>query len=243
MSLINKTTNTKLNDMLSTSTPPGGFDTQTLSEHKQVDRISAQDEFEMNNQNFIHRDSSKVDYHTTDRSSFNPLNQLGDIKSTKWVEQQLLKLRPNFIFYECFQDAGKELRRKKLFIYNSTTGKADFLFLYVSPFMPEYSILHVQESYKYLPKSDLPKRRDNKGNLVPTVTKDCIGPNGEDLTKYIVYDPWGEKIRGWRKLVQLLVRRGIITSQEANSVFGNSQRAEWKFYVEGNSSADPWLGS
>lgn len=181
------------------------------------------------------RDASLCDL-TAKTSVFNPEYQLGKVMKTDTFEDELLLLNPKLLFQwhpddlkDLLLNSPGKLIRKGIKLLLPNGNPSSTLAVYTWPHMPEYSIMRYRYEETYEPL---------KNNHYD---RSMLDKNGTDLTLKRIPIPFGEAVRGWRKVLTMLITYKVLRAVDVEQKFGKGTRGDWKYWVEGNKTNERFI--
>jgi len=176
----------------------------------------------------------------------------GKPMKTEDFETKLKKLIPNIVI-ERFPQHNADSKNVSCRLPNGTR------IVYPFPIIFERSVRNVIYTYRILPgviasdpqqktmitRADLPKHKviparfdenDNLLELGRIEWEEGAIPAGTELVKL----PGGEKMRGYRTVLAILVREGLITPTEVENEFGSINTKEWANHMGKQVTQMPW---
>ena len=164
-----------------------------------------------------------------DLSPCNVEKQMGQKLWPHEFDLRLKKLNPSL-----FSEVNTFNRNKRM-LYIMENGKKRGVCPFENTVMPEHSIVAVKEE-RY-PDPNLP--RDNEGNPLYDRTEANKDPDNYGWITQLI--PWHEAFRGWRTVLIKLVKEGIATPTQIETIFGSSDTTGWAYAMgKRDTKLTPW---
>lgn len=154
--------------------------------------------------------------------------QRGTPMSSAELERRLKKLNPAFEFE--FVDGNPGMKR----LIVPYDGQRCIVCLFHHPVMPEFSVMDTRE--EEIVDAPLVHYKGDD-TMRPYLNRKDISPNNPNPWTRKVKIPWRERTRGWRTVLLICVKWGLLGVEAVEQEFGAADRPSWQHHT-GKSSHD-----